>query len=140
MNERMRIHKKPIAEINVVPYVDVMLVLLIIFMVTAPLLTQGVEVELPRGSATTFSPDKKPPLIVTVDDQGQFFLDQERQSIGPNDLAVKVHATLIRDPNRSVLVRGDKNARYGQVMSAMVLLKKSGVSKVGLMTQQDDEG
>lgn len=139
MSHKMRIQKRPIADINVVPYVDVMLVLLVIFMVTAPLLTQGVEVELPIAKAEAFPEDKKPPLVVTVDEKGNLFLDQEREPILAAQLAVKVQAAIRRDPTRAVLVKGDKKVNYGSVMNAMALLKRSGVPKVGLMTQHYDE-
>jgi len=130
--------KSLMADINVVPYVDVMLVLLIIFMVTAPLLTQGVEVELPNASAEVLPKEDKPPLVVSVDSKGQLFLDQEKEALEPKTLAVKVQAALRIDPKRAVLVRGDKNIDYGQVVSAMVLLQRAGVAKVGLVTLHEE--
>lgn len=130
--------KSLMADINVVPYVDVMLVLLIIFMVTAPLLTQGVEVELPNASAEVLPKEDKPPLVVSVDSKGQLFLDQEKEALEPKMLAVKVQAALRIDPKRAVLVRGDKNIDYGQVVSAMVLLQRAGVAKVGLVTLHEE--
>lgn len=136
---KSRLQKKPIAEINIVPYVDVMLVLLVIFMATAPMLTQGVQVDLPHATSETLPHEDKPPLVVTVDAKGNYYLDQERESIDPNQLAVKLKATLVRDPKRAVLVRGDKSVEYGRVMHAMLLLKQSGVVKVGLMTQHYEE-
>ncbi len=131
--------RKLVAEINIVPYVDVMLVLLVIFMVTAPLMTQGVQIELPVAKADMLQQDQKPPLVVSVDPTGNLFLDQDTASIEPNALAVRVQAEMTLDPTRAVLVRGDKSVDYGKVMGAMVLLKRAGVAKVGLMTQHYEE-
>jgi len=131
--------RRPIADINIVPYVDVMLVLLVIFMVTAPILTQGVKVDLPQAKAEPLAQDEKPPIVVTVDAAGKLFLDQTQEPLSAATLAVKVQDLLRVNPTRSVLVRGDKQVAYGQVMAAMVLLKQAGVSKLGLMTQHDDE-
>lgn len=131
--------RRLMAEINIVPYVDVMLVLLVIFMVTAPLLTQGVHVDLPHAKAENLPHDQKPPLVVTVDAQGNLFLNQDKTPIEANGLAVKVQAALTLDPTRAVLVRGDKSVAYGSVMRAMVLLKQAGVAKVGLMTAEVEE-
>lgn len=124
-----------VSEINVVPYIDVMLVLLIIFMVTAPLLTQGVQVDLPGAKADALPQAEKPPLVVSVDALGNLYLDQSTEAMEPSVLAVKVQAALRLDPTRAVLVRGDKQVDYGKVVAAMVLLKSAGVMKVGLMTQ-----
>jgi len=138
MNYLNRSNRKPMADINIVPYVDVMLVLLVIFMVTAPLLTQGVHVELPKASTEPLPQDTKPPLVVSIDAQGNLFLDQSKQPMDPQALAVRVQAELRMDPTRAVLVRGDTAIDYGRVMGAMVLLKRSGVEKIGLMTQHDE--
>lgn len=131
--------RRLVAEINIVPYVDVMLVLLVIFMVTAPMLTQGVQVSLPSATAESLPHDEKPPLVVTVDAKGDLFLDQSKEVIEPNALAIRIQALLRLDPTRAVLVRGDKSVNYGKVMNAMVLLKQAGATKVGLMTQHYDE-
>lgn len=131
--------RKLVAEINIVPYVDVMLVLLVIFMVTAPLLTQGVEVDLPVAKAEPLPPSTKPPLVISVDAKGELFLDQAKEPLDSSTLAVKIQAALRMDPTRAILVRGDKSVEYGKVMNAMVLLKHSGAAKVGLMTQHYDE-
>jgi biopolymer transport protein TolR len=137
----MRKHTKRrlVSEINIVPYVDVMLVLLVIFMVTAPLLTQGVQVDLPQAKAEPLPHDQKPPLVVSVDASGHLFLEQSKEPIQSGDLAITVAAAIQVDPTRAVLVRGDKNVDYGKVMNAMVLLKHAGVSKVGLMTEHTEE-
>lgn len=135
MNGNMRNARKSIAEINIVPYVDVMLVLLVIFMVTAPLLTQGVQVDLPQAKSEPLPQDQKPPLVISVDARGDLFLDQAKVAMNPNQVAAMVQDALKKDPQRSVLVRGDKNVNYGYVMNAMVLLKRAGATKLGLMTQ-----
>ena len=139
MNKRFSSNLRPISDINIVPYVDVMLVLLVIFMVTAPMLNQGVEVELPQAKAEKLSQEKNPPVVVSVSAEGKLFLDAVKIPIEPADLAVKVKAALQLDPTRAVLVKGDKNASYGQVLTAMALLKQVGVPKVGLMTQYFEE-
>jgi biopolymer transport protein TolR len=131
--------QKLITEINVVPYVDVMLVLLVIFMVTAPLLTQGVQVDLPHAKTDNLPQDEKPPLVISVDAKGQLYLDQSKEPLDSHALTVRVQASLRLDPNRSVLIRGDQSVDYGKVLGAMVLLKNAGASKVGLMTQHYEE-
>lgn len=139
MLDRRLAKRKSMAEINIVPYVDVMLVLLVIFMVTAPLLTQGVQIDLPQAKSDPLPPDQKPPVVVTIDAKGLLFLENAKVPLPAADLAVQVQAALKQDPARAVLVRGDKNVDYGQVMAAMVLLKKAGVAKVGLMTQHYEQ-
>lgn len=128
-----------VAEINIVPYVDVMLVLLVIFMVTAPMLTQGVQVDLPHASSEPIeNKTEKPPIIVSVDKQGSLYLNIVEEPQVPLEkplLLARVIAELKLSPERVVVVKGDKNANYGQVMQAMNILKQAGVSKVGLMTQ-----
>jgi len=139
MNNNNRYKRRRlVSEINVVPYVDVMLVLLIIFMATAPMLTQGVQVELPSAKAESLPHDQKPPLVISVDAKGLLYLDQEKNASDPSTISVKVQAALRLDPKRAVLVRGDKTVDYGKVMNAMVLLKRAGASKVGLMTQHEE--
>ncbi len=135
LSKKNRFQRRPMAEINIVPYVDVMLVLLVIFMITVPVLTQGVHIELPQASSEPLPHDEKPPLVVSVNETGALFLDSDKNPLDPTDLAIKIRAALQVDPKRSVLVKGDKNVEYGRVMGAMVLLKQAGVTKVGLMTQ-----
>jgi biopolymer transport protein TolR len=130
--------KKPISEINVVPYIDVMLVLLVIFMITAPLLSQGVKVDLPRVPAQVLPPTDDEPLIVTVDAAGQAYLnvgDLPERPVETSMLAQRVNAYLRYRPKTSVLVRGDQAARYGAVVVVMRVLKEAGVESVGLITQ-----
>jgi biopolymer transport protein TolR len=129
------------AEINVVPYIDVMLVMLVIFMVTAPLLTQGVKVDLPEASAEPMSPEEQEPLVVSVDAAGKLYLniaDDPKQPVTGEDLKQRVAAVLRRSPKRSVLVRGDQSANYGSVVAAMVLLQHAGVPNVGLVTESPE--
>jgi biopolymer transport protein TolR len=130
--------RRPMAEINIVPYIDVMLVLLVIFMITAPLLTQGVKVELPQATAEQLPPESKDPIVVTVDKQGLYFLnvgDKKKEAIDPDTLITKVSIILRRQPETPVLVRGDKEVDYGSVVSAMTLLQQAGAPSVGLITE-----
>jgi biopolymer transport protein TolR len=139
---RHRVRKRPMAEINVVPYIDVMLVMLVIFMVTAPLLTQGVAVDLPEASAEPMPPEDQEPLVVSVDAAGKLYLniaDDPDQAITGDDLKQRVAAVLRRSPKRSVLVRGDQSASYGHVVDAMVLLQQAGVPNVGLVTESPQD-
>lgn len=133
--------RRPMSDINVVPFIDVMLVLLVIFMITTPLLTQGVKVNLPETAAKAMNDDQKEPLVVTVDSAGNFYLnlaDKPNQPIPAETLSHLVATQLSTQQTgeqRPVLVRGDKNANYGKVMEAMVLLQQSGAKSVGLITQ-----
>ncbi len=126
-------HKKLMSEINVVPYIDVTLVLLVIFMITAPLLTQGVKVELPRAAAKPVESQDQETLVVTVDRAGNYFLDDRR--IAPEELRKKVAAILRLRPQTPVLIRGDRQANYGEVVKAMTLLQSAGAPTVGLLTE-----
>ena len=131
--------RRLIAEINVVPYIDVMLVLLVIFMITVPLLQQGVEVDLPRADAETLTPpDERRTLILNIDAQGKYYLHfagDSPEQIDADTAGVRAAAILSRDPQTPVLVRADSNIAYGVVIQAMVLLQQAGASKVGLSTQ-----
>lgn len=135
--------RRPMSEINVVPFIDVMLVLLVIFMITAPLLTQGVKVDLPQTQAKAMSEQEKEPMIVTVDSGGQFYLnlaDKPNQPITARTLAHFAGEMLKnKTDQRPVLVRGDKNVNYGKVIEAMVLLQQAGAKSVGLITQPQDD-
>ena len=126
-----------VAEINVTPMVDVMLVLLVIFMITAPLLTTGVQVELPQAQAKTIDPDEQEPLVVSVDSAGKYYLNVAQYPERPIDLeslSLRIAAELQRHPKRPVLVRGDKTVAYGEVIKAMVFLQQAGAGTVGLVT------
>lgn len=134
--------RKPMAEINVVPYIDVTLVLLIIFMITAPLVPTGVEVDLPQADAATVEQDNESPVIVSVDKQGQFFIDigeQNENPVSAEDLLYRVAAVLRNKPETQVYIRGDTAVEYGKVVSVMAALKKAGVPSVGLMTSSYDK-
>ncbi len=132
--------RRPVAEINVVPYIDVMLVLLIIFMITAPLLQQGVEIDLPQADANPLSPDQSEPVVLSVNSQGEYFLnigDDKDKPLDEQTLVHRVAAVIKYKPQTPVLVRGDHAVDYGSVTNAMVLLQQAGVDKVGLMTESD---
>lgn len=132
---------KPMSDINVVPFIDVMLVLLVIFMITTPLLTQGVKVDLPKTSSKAIDEQQKEPLIVTVDSSGNYYMnlaDKPSQPITARTLSHLVETQLANQAGatqRPVLVRGDKNVNYGKVVEAMVLLQQAGAKSVGLITQ-----
>ena len=133
-----RVRKKPMSEINVVPYIDVMLVMLVIFMVTAPLLTQGVQVDLPAATAEPIEAKAEEPLEVTVDANGALYLnlgEAPNQAIDPETLVQRTAAVLRRRPDTPVLVRGDRAVAYGSVVKAMVLLQQAGAPSVGLVTE-----
>ena len=132
----VRHRRKPMAEINVVPYIDVMLVLLVIFMVTAPLLTPGVKVDLPQAAASAVDDPDRETLVVTVDRKGKLFLDE--REIGAAALQSKVAAILRVRPQTPVLIRGDRQAAYNDVVQTMVLLQAAGAPSVGLVTQSPD--
>ncbi|EKD53880.1 MAG: membrane spanning protein in TolA-TolQ-TolR complex [uncultured bacterium] len=130
------------SEMNVVPFIDVMLVLLVIFMITTPLLTQGVKIDLPKTEAKAVPPDQKEPLIVTVDANGNFYLNIASKPNEPLTARVLGHTVSTELSNeassteqRPVLVRGDKNANYGKVVEAMSLLQQAGAKSVGLITE-----
>ncbi len=133
--------RRLMGEINVVPYIDVMLVLLVIFMITAPLLTQGVKVDLPQAEAEPLPPDEQQPVVVTVDAKGQYYVnvgDAPELSISPDILLARVAAVLRTRPKAPVLVKGDDQVPYGRVVQAMVLLQQAGVPSVGLMTESPE--
>lgn len=130
--------RRPMADINVVPYIDVMLVLLVIFMITAPLLSQGVKIELPQTPAEPLKDQTQEPLIVAVDSNGRYFLnfgEEQDSAIDSTTLVNRVGALIRHRPEINVLVKGDKSAAYGDVVIAMALLQKAGVTSVGLMTE-----
>ncbi len=133
--------RRAIADINVVPYIDVMLVLLIIFMVTAPLLKQGVEVDLPNAPANPLDINSPEPIVVSIDIKGALFLsiapDSEAQ-ISSEALVEQIKSALALDPKRPVMVRGDAEGRYQNVMTTLVLLQQADVGSVGLVTDPED--
>jgi biopolymer transport protein TolR len=126
------------AEINVVPYIDVMLVLLVIFMITVPLLTQGVKVELPQADAEPLPQEADDPVVVSVNAGGDWFIDVGEGKNDPVDagtLAARVETVLRHKPKTPILVRGDRNVDYGKVIEVMVTIQAAGASNVGLITE-----
>lgn len=135
---RQRIKKKPMSEINVVPYIDVMLVLLIIFMITTPLLSQGIKVDLPQTASEPLPPNDKEPVIVSINKTGDFFInygEDQDKPISANNLVTRVSALLKYQPGIPVLVEGDTKVPYGKVVQAMSLLQQAGVPSVGMITE-----
>jgi len=133
--------RRAMSDINVVPYIDVMLVLLIIFMVTAPLLRLGVDIQLPKAQAKAMDTTNDP-VLVTVAQDGKMFLTlgkEERTEISPQELLRKVSAFVRQNPQAPVLIGGDTRVDYGRVYDVMVLLQQAGAPKVGLMSKPPDE-
>ncbi|SUZ69878.1 uncharacterized protein METZ01_LOCUS22732 [marine metagenome] len=129
--------KKLMGEINVVPYIDVMLVLLIIFMVTAPLLTQGIKVELPKAGTEPISESTNTPLILSVDAGGNLYInvgDDEDKPVISNEIISRTRAVLNNNPGTLVLIKADRSVPYGIVVGAMVLLQKGGANNIGFVT------
>lgn len=130
--------RKPMAEINVVPYIDVMLVLLVIFMVTAPLLMQGVKVDLPQAPSSPLDKKDDEPLIVSIKVDGSYYInlgDKGDQSAPVNEIVDKVAKILRQKPETPVLIWGDKAIEYGKVVHLMSLLQGAGAPSVGLVTE-----
>jgi len=130
--------RRLMGEINVVPYIDVMLVLLIIFMITAPLLTQGVKVDLPKGPAEPIEAQQIPPLVLSVDRAGRLYLNvgpEPQQPLDDATVAARASATLQRNPTTQVLVKADSAVAYGRVVQAMVILQNAGARTVGFITE-----
>ena len=140
----MTVRRRPISEINVVPYIDVMLVLLVIFMATAPLLAQGVKVDLPNVDSKPLPVDEEDPLVISVNGEGRIFVNTGMPRPGPGgDLGTRVTIFSLRDqvgkivrarPDIPVYVRGDQGVPYGQVMRVMSVLQRAGKANVSLMT------
>jgi biopolymer transport protein TolR len=124
---------RPLAEINVTPLVDVMLVLLIIFMVTAPLMTSGVSVDLPKTSAQQLNSDSEP-LTVSIKADGTIFLQEQATDVG--NLVTKLQAIAQNNPDRRIFVRGDKDLAYGRIMEVMGTITQGGFTKVALLAEQ----
>ena len=132
-------------EINVVPYIDVMLVLLIIFMITAPLLAEGIKVQLPKAGAKPIPPEMMKdvkPIILSIDEAGRLFLNYNKPEDEPLTAAsveAQAAAVLRRAPETVVLVRGDYRVAYGEVVGAMTILQRAGADKVGFVTESPDK-
>ena len=130
--------RRLMGDINVVPYIDVMLVLLIIFMVTAPLLAQGIKVDLPKANAETLPPEAKEPLVLSIDARGKLYLNvgsTPNAALDEEVVGARVAAALRNTPERPVLVKADEALPYGRVVDAMVILQHSGAQKVGFITE-----
>ncbi len=130
--------RRLMGEINVVPYIDVMLVLLIIFMITAPLLTQGVKVDLPRAAAEPLEAQRLKPLVLSVDRAGRWYLNvggDPQAVLDENTVAARAAAVLGREPETQVLVKADNAVAYGRVVQAMVVLQHAGARKIGFITE-----
>ncbi|MCC5864066.1 MAG: protein TolR [Wenzhouxiangella sp.] len=136
----IRRRRKRMSEMNVVPYIDVMLVLLVIFMITAPLMNLGVEIDLPQATAEPLS-DQGDPLMVTVTRNGDFFLDtgDQPQLVDGETLVSTIAAIAARNPDLQVLVGGDRDAAYQHIYAAMVYLQRAGVPSVGLIGDPDED-
>ncbi|WKE64472.1 protein TolR [Gallaecimonas kandeliae] len=143
MTAAPRKRRRPVAEINVVPYIDVMLVLLIIFMVTAPLITQGVKVNLPKQSSQPLPPDSKPAAVISITADGQYFLQVGSKKAEHYDdvstVAAVVKAQREVEPATPVVIRGDGAVPYAKVVQLMGTLQGAGVDDVGLMTDPPEE-
>ena len=132
------VRRRPISEINVVPYIDVMLVLLVIFMVTAPMMTQGIKVNLPQAASGPLDvPDDEPILVVSVKKDGSFYMNlgDEEESVSLREIGEKSKKIIAVNPNIKVLVEGDKNLTYGVIVNLMNTLQSSGARSVGLITE-----
>jgi biopolymer transport protein TolR len=132
--------RRLMSEINVVPYIDVMLVLLIIFMITAPLLTQGISVDLPNAPASQLDEEllrDNEPLVLSIDREGQYYLnigEEEDQPIDDETVVERASSVLRQNPQTPVLVQGDETVPYGRVVTGAVLLQQAGAAKIGFQT------
>ena len=133
-----RVRRKPMSEINMVPFIDVMMVMLVVFMISAPMLTQGIKVELPKTSSKPMPlPDDAKTLIVSVQSNGRYFIDVGSDHESASSLEVirtKVAKILSASPQTQVLIKGDRMVDYGSVVELMSELQKAGVEDVGLIT------
>ena len=137
--------RKPMAEINVVPYIDVTLVLLIIFMITTPMLQTGVEVDLPQAESKTVETEgdgDNPPIVISIKEQGLYFIkvdNEDDEPVLPDAINPKVAAVLSSKPKTQVLINADRGVDYGTVVTVMAALKNAGVPTVGLMTKPEEQ-
>lgn len=138
MSYHRRNRRKPMAQINVVPYIDVMLVLLVIFMVTAPMMQRGVDIELPKASAKPVAEEPEDQLVVSIDRAGQVFIDMDGPDAPPVadeiELANRIAGLLEERKSKQVFVRGDTGVDYGHVVLVMTALQAAGASGIGLIT------
>ena len=135
--------RKPMGEINVVPYIDVTLVVLIIFMITTPMLQTGVEVDLPQAeSAMVEQKEGEPPIVISIKEQGEYYINVDGQNderIEPDVINDRVAVVLSKKPGTQVLISADKGVDYGTVVTVMAALKNAGVPTVGLMTKPEEQ-
>ena len=132
--------RKPMSEINVVPYIDVMLVLLVIFMVTAPLMMEGVTIDLPAADAKPVVDDRSEPFEARIDRDGAYYLNEDKQPVADlNEIRIKAAIVLRNNPKTPFMVEGDKAVAYDAVVQAMVLLQQAGVPSIGLVTDPTGE-
>lgn len=139
---RTKSDRRVMAEMNVVPYIDVMLVLLVIFMVTAPILTQGVEVNLPKVSTKPLTSKNEPPLIIALTANGKYYLElgtQAKQEAGLSDIASKVRLIKRQRQNLQVLLKADATVSYGEVMQVMAILQAAEIINVGLLADPKEK-
>lgn len=136
-SRKSRRRRGPIAEINVVPYIDVTFVLLMIFMITAPLVQSGVDVDLPQAQTQQVDLKNDPPVIISIKKDGAFYLDagdRNDQQVSEDELYERVAAVMHGNPQAQIYVRGDQAVEYGRIVTVMAALKNAGAPKVGLMT------
>jgi biopolymer transport protein TolR len=134
--------RRLMGDINVVPYIDVMLVLLVIFMITAPMLSQGVKVDLPQADSQPIPQDDREPLVVSVDATGAYYLslgDDPQAALDADTLLTQLSGVLTNAPGMPVYVKGDRHVAYGKVVELMALIQSAGVPSVGLMTETPEE-
>ncbi len=137
---RKRLKSNISANINVVPYIDVMLVLLVIFMMTTPILEQGIEVDLPPAKSQVLDFSENEPVVVTIDKKGEYSINigDVRKNLSANMVVAIVNAALSINPKTQILVRGDKNIEYGKVVELMGFLQMAGAEKIGFVTESPD--
>lgn len=129
-------HGKPLAEINVTPFVDVMLVLLIIFMITAPLLSQGLDVELPEASAPALQRAEED-IIITLNKEGKMFLTDDPTPYTLETVEAKLETAFAHREKKELLLRADRTTPYGTVVKAIALFKRIGIDRVGMVTEEE---
>ena len=138
---RQRTRKRPISDINVVPYIDVMLVLLIIFMITTPLLSQGIDIDLPQIASEPIESQNQEPVIVSVDRDGKFYIsfgENQDKPLSSKVLVNRINALLKYRPGIPVYLESDKNVPYGKVVELMALLQSANVPSIGILTESPE--
>lgn len=131
-------HGNALSEINITPLVDVILVLLIIFMITAPLLSQGLDIQLPEASAPALERTEQD-ITMTIDKTGKIFLQNDPSPYRLEDLETKIQAIFERREKKEILIRADREALYGTVVKTISLVKQAGIERVGMVTEEEKE-